>query len=405
MNALNPSRKVSNSKKMICIQLLNLVPYNIARVNGLRERGYKCQCLLDYKNDSFKPLNSLKHNLNTEIINSENLIIKTFKIINYFYKNNFDCVFISGYQETSSLASIIGAYLTNTKIVLFSESQEIDKKNRPIIKEIYKKIIINIFNGAVVGGDSHKKYLTKLGMKKESIFKGYDCVDNDYFLRKSSIRDSTIKDEIYLCCICRFVEKKNLLVLIKSFNSFKQKFIKHKNVKLKIAGTGPLLERLKLYIKENKIDYIEFVGAINYEDLPLFYSKSNGMILLSSTEQWGLVTNEALNCGIPVLISDKCGSKEIIKENVNGYIVKHNAIDKIALKIKNLIDLSQKKETKSQCRESIKEINPINFSIACTKAMNKKSNHNFLKFAAFLSIVILLGIKNLKFVGLQKFEA
>ena len=41
---------------MICIQLYNLVPYNIARVNALKDKGYKCKCLLDYESDLFKPL-------------------------------------------------------------------------------------------------------------------------------------------------------------------------------------------------------------------------------------------------------------------------------------------------------------------------------------------------------------
>tara|TARA_B100000242_G_scaffold108862_1_gene75807 strand:- start:1863 stop:3035 length:1173 start_codon:yes stop_codon:yes gene_type:complete len=390
---------------MICIQFLNLVPYNIARVNGLIKKGYQCKCLLDYESDLFKPLSSVKHNLNVDIINNKKIFIKTIKIINYFFKNDFDCVFISGYQEVSSLASIIGAYLTNTKIILFSESQETDKKNRNFFIEIYKKIIINIFNGAIVGGNCHKDYLIKLGMKKDSIFKGYDCVDNDYFIAKSQSKNSKLKDDIYLCCICRFVEKKNLFVLIKSFNLFKKQFLKYKKTKLKIGGTGPLLESLRFYIKQNNISDVELVGPINYENLPRFYSKSNGLILLSTTEQWGLVTNEALNCGIPVLISQECGSKEVIKENINGYIVNPKSIEKIALKINQLIELSLNKETEFNCRESIKEISPLNFGNSCAKAINKRSKKNHLAIAGFLSIVILLAIKNLKFTGTQKFEA
>lgn len=390
---------------MICIQLVNLVPYNIARVKGLIDFGYKCKCLLDYKRDSFKPLSSINHNLDAEVINSRNLIIKTFKIINYFFKNDFDCVFISGYLEVSSLASIIGAYLTNTKIILFSESQELDKKKRFIFVEIYKKLIITVFNGAIVGGNCHKEYLIKLGMPKQQIFKGYDCVDNDYFIRKSKLTNSKIDDEMYLCCICRFVEKKNLFVLIKTFDLFKKRFIEYKKTKLKIAGSGPLLENLRYYINKNDINDVEFVGPINYKDLPQFYSRSNGMILLSTTEQWGLVTNEALNCGIPVLISEKCGSKEIIEENINGFTVNPTLKDEIPFKIKNLIELSKKKETEFNCRESINKISPKNFAHSCSKAIKNKSKKNIIKFVGLIAIIILLTLKSLKFIGNQKFEA
>ena len=209
-------------------------------------------------------------------------------------------------------------------------------------------------------------------MNKDLIFKGYDCVDNDYFVEKSIVRNSKSKiKHIYVVSVDSL--KKNLFVLIKSFNLFKEKFKKYKNIKLKIAGSGPLLESLKFYIKKNNIDDIEFVGTINYKDLPKFYLKSNGMILLSTAEQLGLVTNEALNCGIPVLLSKECGSKEIIKENINGYIVNTKYIDKIALKIKHLIELSEK-DTEFNCRESIKEISPYNFAIHALKLseMNQK---------------------------------
>ena len=404
MNALIQSKKPLKSNNNICIQLTNLVPYNIARVQGLIDIGFNCKCLLSYESDSFKPLTSNNHNLNTHTINDKNIIYKTLKTIFYICNNNFDVVFVSGYLNISSLASIFGAFISGSKIILFSESQENDKLNRKSIVEFYKKLILNIFDAAVVGGKSHKDYLSKLGMNKYVIFKGYDCVDNEYFLSKSKAIELSKERIFYLCTVCRFVKKKNLFNLVISYKKFQDKFPKYKNAKLKIAGSGPLREILNLKIKNENISSVELVGPISYIDLPKFYSESKGMLLLSTSEQWGLVTNEALNCGIPVLISERCGSKELIKEDINGYIVNPNDINSISLKIKNLVELSNKEDTKSKCRESISKLNTFNFSNSCLKASMKSQKKKF-KLLGFFFITILLFLKNFKITELQKFEA
>ena len=75
---LNRSKKELISKNdSICVQLINLVPYNNARVEGLVNFGFKCKCLLNYKNDLFKPLSIINDNLDTKVISSRNRIYKT----------------------------------------------------------------------------------------------------------------------------------------------------------------------------------------------------------------------------------------------------------------------------------------------------------------------------------------
>ena len=404
--ALNKTEKKLISKsENICIQLINLVPYNNARVRGLIDFGFNCKCLLNFKNDLFKPLSINSDSLDTKVISSVNRNYNTYKIIRYIFNNDFKAIFVSGYLELSSLSSIVGSFIKGNKIILFSESQEIDKKERNFFVELYKKQILKIFDSAVVGGESHKKYLIKLGMKKNLIFKGYDCVDNDFFISKSEQINQKKCYESYVCCVCRFVEKKNLFTIIDSFIYFKNNFSNSKNTKLKIAGTGPLQDKLMTYVKSLKIKDIEFVGPVNYKDLPEFYANSKGMILLSTSEQWGLVTNEALNCGIPVLISEKCGSSELIKENINGYIVNTNDIFEVAKRIKDLIELAKMDITKFECRNSIRDISTLNFAKSCFAACNNSKKNRIKKMIGFTATLLLLLIKNLRFNDLRKFEA
>jgi glycosyltransferase involved in cell wall biosynthesis len=70
-------------------------------------------------------------------------------------------------------------------------------------------------------------------------------------------------------------------------------------------------------ISENNIN---FLGSINNNELPKYFSNNNFLILPSYSEPWGLVVEEALYNGVPVIISKNCGSLDLIENNINGYV-------------------------------------------------------------------------------------
>ena len=108
----------------------------------------------------------------------------------------------------------------------------------------------------------------------------------------------------------RLSKEKNLEQLIKLFNEIPK-------LTLYIIGFGPEEEYLKSISLENVI----FLGAINNEELFKFYKKYDVLILPSIIEPWGLVVEEALNNGMPVIISNRVGcGKEIVNNGVNGLI-------------------------------------------------------------------------------------
>ena len=70
----------------------------------------------------------------------------------------------------------------------------------------------------------------------------------------------------------------------------------------------------------NVSDKILLTGGRSYQDLPIYYGLANAFVHASTTEQWGLVVNEAMAAGLPVLISNRCGcAPELVHEGKNGY--------------------------------------------------------------------------------------
>ena len=129
-----------------------------------------------------------------------------------------------------------------------------------------------------------------------------------------------------------------LLEAIKSITKSNQLF------HLTIIGTGELESYLKDFINVNQLqNKATFLGAINSENIIAYIEKADLLILPSVFDGWGLVVNEALQCHIPVLVSDHCGAKELVKHNQNGLIFDHNNLESLTENIQKFLDLSPEK--------------------------------------------------------------
>lgn len=242
-------------------------------------------------------------------------------------RNEIQAMVIHGWSEKGALAALIWCRKNHIPAIVMSESQEIDH-SRNFIKEFIKKIIVTNFSSALCGGESHAAYLVKLGMPRDNIFTGYDVIDNDYFtINANAIRKQreTIKKEYnlpqnYFLASGRFIKKKNFSRLLSAYARYRQKGAPN-DWKLVLLGDGELRPNLIAQIKELQLEpHVILPGFIQYQDLPVYYGLANTFIHCSTREQWGLVVNEAMASGLPVLVSDRCGcAGELVQEGENGF--------------------------------------------------------------------------------------
>ena len=236
-----------------------------------------------------------------------------------------DVVCVSGWGLKVSLAAIIWAVRRGVPIVMLSESNEFDEA-RSLIKEFIKRRLVGLCSAGLAGGSPQADYLVKLGLPQERVFVGYDVVDNRFFseevmkLRDRSSQLGEIKSPYFLAC-ARFGKKKNLPGLIRAYSRYRELAGQSAQFDLVIAGDGEERAEVEHTIQECGIsDYVHLVGAKGYADLPEFYAKAGAFIHASTTEQWGLVVNEAMASGLPVLVSNRCGcAVDLVKEGENGW--------------------------------------------------------------------------------------
>jgi glycosyltransferase involved in cell wall biosynthesis len=206
-----------------------------------------------------------------------------------------------------------------------SESKE-DDRPRPWWKEIAKRRLVRRCDSALVGGAPQADYLRKLGFKGE-IFLGYDVVDCDYFRKgaeaarrdQAQIRARLGLPQRYFFACTRLIPRKNIDGLLKAYAKYRAASA-GEPWGLVIAGSGQEAESLRLLERKLDLDGVLWPGFVQYDELPLYYGLASAFIHPALSEPWGLVVNEAMASGLPVLVSRTAGAQyELLAEGKNGY--------------------------------------------------------------------------------------
>jgi 1,2-diacylglycerol 3-alpha-glucosyltransferase len=234
---------------------------------------------------------------------------------------------IPGWATPASLIALEWCLQNQRPTVVMSESNAFDEK-RYALAELIKRIVVSSFSAGLAGGQLQREYLISLGLPCERVFTGYDVVDNDYFAqranevrgKKEELRRKYRLPEKYFLASARFVPKKNLRRLIESY-AFYRSQTGLNYWKLVLLGDGPLLtELVSLRHQLDLANDVLLPGFIQYRKLPPYYALADVFVHASSTEQWGLVVNEAMAAGLPVIVSNRCGCvPELVAEGKNGF--------------------------------------------------------------------------------------
>ena len=173
------------------------------------------------------------------------------------------------------------------------------------IRGFVKKIFLSRISSVFASGKLHVELLNALGYKDSiKVTKGVGIINKPTFeLQKKEYGKRFL-------FIGRLSAEKNLKPLIEIFNTLP-------NHIFTLIGTGMQEEKLKSIANKN----IVFVGQVENNHLQEYFKNSDMFILPSIAETWGLVVEEALYFGLPVMVSKNCGASELIEDAQSGYIL------------------------------------------------------------------------------------
>ncbi|MEH1827702.1 MAG: glycosyltransferase family 4 protein [Nostoc sp.] len=315
----------------IGILFSNYGPYHIARIEELANCNQKLQnqviaIELARSQDEYPwqvKIDKLHFSL-ISVIQEQALektsILKLLQKLNFILKQvNPSVIAIAGYFEPAMLFTLAWCLWHRKPAILLSETTENDAP-RSWWREALKSIIVNKYKSALVGGKPHKRYLCKLGMPIKATFIGYDVVGNDAFHPKRIKSLPRPLTKSYFLAVNRFIPKKNLSFLISSYAIYRQ-IMGDDAWDLVICGEGQMRLNIEQQILEVDLKkHIHLPGFLQQHEMLPYFAHAGCFIHASIQEQWGLVVNEAMAAGLPVLVSNRCGCYEdLIIEGVNGF--------------------------------------------------------------------------------------
>ena len=260
-------------------------------------------------------------------------------------------VAIPGWNFTDALSGLLWCAETNTPAVIMSESTAWDEP-RQFWKEWIKGRLVKMCAAGLAGGTPHADYLAQLGLDRNRISVGYDIVDNDHFAKQAAeirTREPELRrqyglPEKYFLASARFIEKKNLARLLEAYARYRALAEKSATTpwNLVLLGDGPLREVLDAQILAlNLGGQVTLPGFKQYDELPAYFGLAGAFVHASTTEQWGLVVNEAMASGLPVLVSNRCGcAQDLVRDGENGFTFDPGNTEEMAERMWQLSTLS-----------------------------------------------------------------
>ena len=261
-----------------------------------------------------------------------------------------DAVMVPGWSSREALMALRWCGATGTPAVAMSESTPWDAP-RTRCREAIKRRLLRLFSAALVGGSPHADYVLQLGIPLDRVFLGYDAVDSSYFAAEAARHRAGVPPlcRPYFLSSNRFVKRKNLLRLIEAYAAYLKLGRGHTTalqppvcdcwnlcllgggeqepallarcqaLGLKVIETAPWDSALTPDSCPLSPGIVFFPGFRQINELPRFYAHAGCFIHPALTEPWGLVVNEAMASGLPVVVSNRCGcAPDLVQDGVNG---------------------------------------------------------------------------------------
>lgn len=267
-------------------------------------------------------------------------------IIRRLLAGRFDAVMIHGYNYFTYWLVFGCCVLFGIPILMRGESNLLHP--RPLfvrwLKELLLRPLFKCIAACFYIGEENRKYFKYYGMKDGQLFHTPYSVDNDYFRSKAIEyyeRRSDLKRKMKISAqgpvivfAGKLIEKKQPLLLLRAFARVRAKY----SCSLLFAGDGPLRRALEDEIAKLAVQDVVITGFLNQNELPEAYGSGDIFVLPSIIEPWGLVVNEAMNFGLPIIVSDRVGcAADLIRSAGNGFVVGWDDEEGLSTAIESLV--------------------------------------------------------------------
>ena len=272
-----------------------------------------------------------------ELLDSMGEVKKTFAIIRTLRKIRYDHLVFGVWDNVPSL--VIPFVTPPLKNGVICESS-IYEYTPNMVKDLIKKSFLKRMSSGFVCGQAQGRLLQQLGFKGNLVYTG-GCGLLNYQPQTPFEYRSNVTNFLF---VGRLIDVKNLKFLISVFNELP-------TLTLSIIGFGEQEEELKAMAHSN----VHFLGAIPNVELVKYYRSMDVFVLPSKSEPWGLVVEEALNNGLPVIVSNRVGCRDDLVTEKTGLVFDYSSKQSLKDSILKMTDV----EYYNSLRNNISSLNFI----------------------------------------------
>jgi hypothetical protein len=220
---------------------------------------------------------------------------------------------------------------------VWAEVSESTERGRGILRRITRLLLCRHADAFLAVGASGVRYLRSLGADPAKIFPLlYTTAVERFSANEVERRPERAHQLLYTG---QLIERKGLLPFIGTLSKWAAAH-PARHVEFVIVGDGPLRARLENFGAPDNLE-LHFRGNLRYEELPRVYSEAGLFVLPTLADTWGVVVNEALAAGLPVLGSARAQAvEELIEDGKNGWIFEPGRRDECYLAIDRAMNAS-----------------------------------------------------------------
>lgn len=267
-------------------------------------------------------------------------------------KGGFDVVVVYGYAYLSFCIALLAAKSAHIPIILPTDSVRLHSPRGgwwwkrwlklPFVRFMYQHVASIV----LVPSTATKRFIESLGVHDDRIVFSHYTVDNDYFERAAALvdrnvvrRNWAIPPEGFAVLFCaKLVPWKRPQDLLAAF-ALAQNKVSAAPSYLVFVGEGSLRCRLEEDARKLRVENrVRFLGFVNQSKLPEVYRAADVLVLPSEHEPWGLVVNEAMVCGLPVVVSDRVGAGlDLVSPGTTGAVYPVGEVEALVAVLCNMI--------------------------------------------------------------------
>lgn len=259
-------------------------------------------------------------------------------------KASSQVIICGGYNYAASWEALLWARRHRVAFVLWSESNSQDARAGRAWVESLKTYFLRHCDGFVVPGKASFEYLRSLGSPEARILTAPNAVDNSLFAiqaentraHATEFREKLKLPPRFILFVGRLVPEKGVFDLLEAYAKLESSL--RSEVGLVFAGDGVSREELAQQAKRISPGLVCFPGFAQRDDLAGLYALAETLVLPTHSDPWGLVVNEAMACGLPIIVSGVAGcSADLVEDGWNGYVVPPRDAERLSVAINSLL--------------------------------------------------------------------